>query len=155
MDKPRLGAFALLGAAAAGALGAPAAPRRFGRPGRLAVIAGVTLLAVRDGAMALGGAPGRLKPVPRGLLYLELACAVSAALLGTAAGLRTSEPAAQSADRPRRGCAASLEPAASTASALTFAVHAVRQAIYVTPGQGLVKQESRSEAATQRAQQTQ
>jgi hypothetical protein len=144
VDKARLSAFVLLGAAAAGALGAPAAPRRFGRPGRLAVIAGVTLLAVRDSAMVLGGAPGRLRPVPRSLLYLELACAVSAALLGAAAWPRASQPAAQRADRPRRGCAASLESAASTASALTLAVHAVRQAIYVTPGQGLVEQKERS-----------
>jgi hypothetical protein len=147
VNKARLSAFVLLGAATAGTLGAPAAPRRFGRPGRLAVIAGVMLLAVRDAAMVLGGAPGRLKPVPRGLLYLELACAVSAALLGAAAGLRASEPAAQSANRPRRSCAVSLDSAASTASALTFGVHAVRQAIYVMPGQGRIAQEPRTDGA--------
>ena len=95
MDKARLTAFVLLGTAATGALGAPAAPRHFGRPGRLAVVAGVTVLAFRNAAMVLGGAPARIKTVPRGLLYLELACAVSASLLSAAAWLRASEPAAQ------------------------------------------------------------
>ena len=151
MNKARLSAFVLLGAASSGALGAHAAPR-FGRPGRLAVMAGVTVLAVRDAAMVLRGTPGRLKAVPRGLLYLELACAVSAAFLGAAALLGASDPAEASGDRPRGGRVTGLDFAASTVSALTFAVHAVRQAIYVTPGQGRIDQAPRIDAGSHGAQ---
>jgi hypothetical protein len=154
VDRARLTAFGLLGAAAIGALGAPTAPRHFGRRGRLAVIAGVTVLAVRDAVMVLGGAPSRLKTVPRGLLYLELACAACAALLGAAAWPRASESATQSADGPRRGHATGPGSSASAASSLTFAIHAVRQAIYMAPGQGRIEQKPRADAATQGVQET-
>ena len=114
-------------------------------------MAGVTVLAVRDAAMVLGGTPGRLKTVPRDLLYMELACAVSAALLGAAAWPRASHLAEPSGDRPRGGHVTSPDCAASTVSALTFAVHAVRQAIYVTPGQGRIDQAPRTDAWSQGA----
>ena len=130
------GEIGLLGAAMLGVVAALAAPRHYGRCGGLAVLAGVTVLLARDATMALTGTPARLKVLPRMLLYLELASAATATVLGLAAWLRppcsirvgsgSSVPAAHhTANR-----------AASVMAALTLLLHTFRQAIYLTPGRG-------------------
>ena len=141
MTRKRLAAIGLLGAAATGGLAAKQAPRRFGRPGRLAVTAGVAVLLLRDVGMVRSGVPLRLKRVPGALLYLELTCAGLGSLLGVAACARASGPAAAGV-KPARGPGARLDRAADSASALTFALHALRQAVYLTPGQGRLETRS-------------
>ena len=126
----------LLGAALTGVLAALVAPRHFGRGGGLAVLGGVTALTIRDATMALTGVPGRLKALPRVLLYLELASAASATLLGVAAWLRPSPHVQGEGGRSAPLLASTVSAAASGTSALTFLLHTVRQAIYLSPGRG-------------------
>jgi hypothetical protein len=125
-------AIGLLAAALGGVVAAIVLPERFDRRGGLAVLGGVTVLLSRDAAMVLGGAPDRLRGVPRVLLYLELASAAIATLLDVAAWLGPRQRA-----RPARYGQLTATGAASGASALTFLVHAARQAIYMTPSRGL------------------
>lgn len=136
MVKRRTGAAGLLGASLLGVVAALVAPRHYGRRGGLAVLAGVTVLLTRDATMALTGVPSRLKVLPRVLLYLELASAATATLLGLAVWLR---PAGRT--RVARGGSLLVVnptpyPAASIVAALTFLLHTFRQAIYLTPGKG-------------------
>jgi hypothetical protein len=133
------GAIGLLAAALGGVIAAEVLPERFDRRGGLAVLAGVTVLLSRDAAMVLGGAPARRRDVPRILLYLELASAGAATLLGVAAWLGPTESARSA--RPGQ----LTTGAASGASALTFLVHAARQAIYLTPSRGLREPPCRDE----------
>ncbi len=133
-------AIGLLGAALGGVAAACVMPGRIGRRGGLAVLGGVTVLLSRDAEMVLGGAPARLRVVPRVLLYLELASAGSAALLGAAAWLGPGGRA-----RSARLGRLTATGAASGASALTFLVHAARQAIYLTPSRGLRESPGRDE----------
>jgi hypothetical protein len=119
--------------------------------GRIALIGGVGLFA-RALYLALSGAPARLRPIPRLLLYLEIVTAG----LTTALSLWTWVLAPIS-DRRRRearargegGLAAALtQPAAPDAIQVgaglsigiwtfTLVVHAIRVAIYLSPSQGL------------------
>ena len=141
MTAERLAAVGLLGAAAAGGAAAVCVPRRFGRPGRLAVTAGVAILLLRDAGMVGNGVPRRLKTVPRALLYLELTCAGLASVLGAAAWVRASGSVADGV-KPARAVVVRPDRAADYASALTFALHALRQAVYLTPGQGRLETRS-------------
>jgi hypothetical protein len=134
------GAIGLLAAAVGGVFAAEVLPERFDRRGGLAVLAGVTVLLSRDAAMVLGGAPARLKDVPRVLLFLELASAGVATLVGAAAWLGPREWA-----RSAHPGQITVTGAASGASALTFLVHAARQAIYLTPSRGLREPSGRDE----------
>ncbi|HTX70293.1 MAG TPA: hypothetical protein VMH50_14285 [Thermoleophilia bacterium] len=135
MTGRRFAAVGLLGAAATGGLAALQAPRRLGWTGRLAVTTGVIVLFVRDAGMVAGGTPSRLKRVPGALLCLELTTAGLASLLGTAALVRGSGPPADDVG-PTRKADLRLDRAADCSSTLTFALHALRQAVYLTPGQG-------------------
>jgi len=135
-------AFGLLAAALGGVAAAIVLPERFGRRGGLAVLGGVTVLLSRDAAMVRGGAPARLRVVPRVLLYLELASAGIATLLGVAA---LQGPGARA--RPSRPGQLTATGAANGASALTFLVHAARQAIYLTPSKGLREPPGRDEGS--------
>ena len=112
---------ALLAASVAGVALAPLALRRLGRGGSLLVAAGCGALFARDTQMTLTGAPARLRPLPRLLLRIEVpvsGSAVGAALLACW--------------QQRPGAAR----VATAAAAATFAVHAVREAIYLSPGHG-------------------
>ena len=133
-------AIGLLAAAVGGVVAAIVLPERFDRRGGRAVLGGVAVLLPRDAAMVLGGAPDRLRAVPRILLYLELASAGIATLLGVAAWLGPRERA-----RPLRRGQLTASGAASGASALTFLAHAARQAIYLTPSRGLREPPGRDE----------
>jgi hypothetical protein len=112
---------ALLAASVAGVALAPLALGRPGRGGSLLVAAGCGALFARDAQMTLTGAPARLRPLPRLLLRTEVPVS------GTAAGA-----ALLACWQQRPGVAR----VAAAAAAATFAVHAVREAIYLSPGHG-------------------
>jgi len=112
---------ALLAASVAGVALAPLALRRLGRGGSLLVAAGCGALFARDVQMTLTGAPARLRPLPRLLLRTEVPVS------GSAAGA-----ALLACWQQRPGVAR----VAAAAAAATFAVHAVREAIYLSPGHG-------------------
>ncbi len=113
--------MALLAASVAGVALAPLALRRLGRGGSLLVAAGSGALFTRDAQMTLAGAPARLRPLPRLLLRTEVPVS------GTAAGA-----ALLACWQQRPG----VTRVAAAAAAATFAVHAVREAIYLSPGHG-------------------
>ena len=112
---------ALLAASVAGVALAPLALRRLGRGGSLLVAAGCGALFARDAQMMLTGAPARLRPLPRLLLRTEVPVS------GSAAGA-----ALLACWQQRPG----MTRVAAVAAAATFAVHAVREAIYLSPGHG-------------------
>ena len=112
---------ALLAASVAGMALVPLALRRLGRGGSLLVAAGCGALFARDAQMTLTGAPARLRPLPRLLLRTEVPVS------GSAAGA-----ALLACWQQRPGVAR----VAAAAAAATFAVHAVREAIYLSPGHG-------------------
>jgi hypothetical protein len=112
---------ALLAASVAGVALAPLALRRLGRGGSLLVAAGCGALFARDAQMTLTGAPARLRPLPRLLLRIEVPVS------GGAAGA-----ALLACWQQRPGVAR----VAAAAAAATFTVHAVREAIYLSPGHG-------------------
>jgi carbon monoxide dehydrogenase subunit G len=111
----------LLAASVAGVAFAPLALRRLGRGGSLLVAAGCGALFARDAQMTLTGALTRLRPLPRLLLRSEVP------LSGSAAGA-----ALLACWQQQPGVAR----VAAAAAAATFAVHAVREAIYLSPGHG-------------------
>jgi hypothetical protein len=100
---------------------APLALRRLGRGGSLLVAAGCGALFARDAQMTLAGAPARLRPLPRLLLRTEVPVSGSAAGAALLACWQQRPGVAQ---------------VAAAAAAATFAVHAVREAIYLSPGHG-------------------
>lgn len=132
----RVRATGLLGAAALGIVAAPLVSRRYGRRGGLGVLGGVGVLLARDTQMVLTGTPARLKVLPRALLYLELGSAATATCLGLAAWLRpVGRVRAPSSTSSPTG-SSPLNAMASGIATLTFLLHTLRQAIYLTPGQG-------------------
>jgi hydroxyacylglutathione hydrolase len=88
-------------------------------------------LAIRDASLVAGGVADRLGKVPAALLRLETAVGVVASLaglhplLGARPDGRAASPRAGAADTIRRAAVAAL-----------FALHTVRFAIYLSPGQG-------------------
>jgi hypothetical protein len=113
---------ALLAASVAGVALAPLALRRLGRGGSLLVAAGCGALFARDAQMTLTGAPARLRPLPRLLLRTEVPVSGSAAGATLLACWQHHRPG--------------VARVAAVAAAATFAVHAVREAIYLSPGHG-------------------
>jgi hypothetical protein len=113
------------------------------------VTGGVTLLLIRDATMVLNGAPARLRMLPRSLLYAELAGAVPAALLGAVAWSQPGKRARPRGVRQAPFGLTTVDRAASGTAALTFVVHALRQAIYLTPGQGRRGSPAREERSRQ------
>jgi hydroxyacylglutathione hydrolase len=88
-------------------------------------------LVIRDASMVASGVTDRLDTVPAALLRLETGVGVVASLAGlhpllsARPGRRTASPGAGAADNLRRAAVAAL-----------FALHTVRFAIYLSPGQG-------------------
>jgi len=88
-------------------------------------------LAIRDASMVASGVTDRLDEVPAVLLRLETAVGIVASLAGLHPLLsarpdpQTISPGAGAADNLRRAAVAAL-----------FALHTVRFAIYLSPGQG-------------------
>jgi hypothetical protein len=125
--KPTTGVI-VLGLSACGYPLTQLAVRRGGVPGAAVAETVCAGLAVRDMAMVAGGVPGRLRRVPAALLYLEL----GAGVVASAAGWRTMV-SAPSADQAPAAGAGKVRRAAVAA---LFALHTIRFAIYLSPGQG-------------------
>jgi len=113
--------------------------RRFGRFGGPVVVAGCGTLFVRDLTMVTSGVPVRLKPVPRLLLFAEVSASATAALAGLWAWILM--PLLGERERPH----GRVVGAATTASVATLVLHAVRFAIYLSPGQGRISPSQGSE----------
>ncbi len=123
--------------------------RRLGRRGGLLVEAGCGTLFIRDSTMAATGTPAKLRPLSRLLLFAEIATSGVATVVGfwawvwrpfvsrSARKERATKHAARKFRRgtPPRGQA--VVRAASVAAAVTFVLHAAREAIYLSPGHGL------------------
>ena len=138
-------------------LGVPLVPfvlRRLGRWGGLLVEAGCGVLFVRDVTMTATGGPAKLRPLPRLLLFIEVAASGVATFAGLWAWVwrpfigrppgedgtggrsleagvrktnqRTVMPSGQAAVR-----------VATAAAASTLVLHTAREAIYLSPGHGL------------------
>ncbi len=99
--------------------------RRFDRRGALVVEAGCAILLARDLTMVVTGVPARLRPLPRVLLVAELVTSGTA----VAAGWRAINDSAGAVKPPNDSPVAHLR---TIAAAATFALHTVRQAIYVS-----------------------
>src|SRR5208283_3657775 len=84
--NPRFGKI-VLGLSAAGYPLTEFAIRRLGRRGAVVTEVACCGLAVRDGAMVVGGLPFRLRRGPAILLWMELAAAVAASGLGLHAAM--------------------------------------------------------------------
>ena len=116
---------ALLAAAVTGALLGAKAPHRWGRPGGALLVGGLSILLVRDTTMIASGSLSRLQLLPAGLLLAETATATAGIALGAGAWLAANEP--DLGTSTERG---------SQLATLTCAIHALRQVIYLSPGQG-------------------
>jgi hypothetical protein len=125
-NAERASGYVLLVAAAAGAVLGAKAPQRWGRAGGGLLLAGLSALLARDVAMIASGTPGRLRTLPRVLLFAETVCAG----MGIAVGARPW----LMADPPQPVAVRGL--AGSGLATATFTIHAVRQVIYLSPGQG-------------------
>ncbi len=129
-EVKRVPGMVLLGLSACGYPLTQAVIRRWGVRGAAVAEAACAALALRDAAMVAGGVPGRLRPVPAALLDLELAVGVVAAVAGvppllSARSATAAPPGTAAADTVRRAAVATL-----------FALHTVRFALYLSPGQG-------------------
>jgi hypothetical protein len=119
-----LSGVALLAAAVTGTLFAARAPTRWGRGGGALLVGGLAVLLARDATMIGSGSLERLQPLPACLLLAETVTATSAIVTGSAGWFSSS-------DRGRR------MTVGSRLATVTFAIHAGRQFIYLSPGQGL------------------
>ena len=126
LSAERASGYVLLVAAVTGAALATKAPQRWGRAGGGLLLAGLSALLARDVAMIASGTPRRLRSLPRALLFAET---VSAGI-GIAAGARPW----LMADPPQPVALTGL--AGSRLATATFTIHAVRQLIFLSPGQG-------------------
>ena len=125
MDVTRFGGYTLLVSAGAGVVAAVVAPRRWGRVGGACVIGGLSVLAARDTAMIASGSLRRLRVLPGVLLVAEPICASAGIAFGGRAWLGKDGAGVGPLNR-----------LATVLSVTSFAVHAIRQAIYLTPGHG-------------------
>jgi hypothetical protein len=126
MNPERAGGYVLLVAAVTGAVLGPKAPQRWGRAGGGLLLAGLSALLARDIAMVASGTPRRLRPLPRALLFAETVCAAMGIALGARPWLMADPP------QP----VAPTGRAGSGLATATFTIHAIRQVIYLSPGQG-------------------
>ena len=126
--------------------------RRSDRRGAQVVEVGCTILFARDLAMIVTGAPARLRPLPRVLLFTELATSSTA----VAAGWRSwvCRPVNDSARTKTAGTPATVHTrklpndsgvvrVRTIAAAATFVLHTVRQVIYVSAGHGRLRDDAR------------
>lgn len=118
----------------------PVVLRRFGRWGGAVVVAGCGTLLVRDVTMVVTGVPARLKPLPRLLLFAEVATSATATIAGLWVwvvepflGERVPDDSDAHWAGGRRGRGHRLATAASVA---TLRLDSARFAIYLGPGQG-------------------
>jgi hypothetical protein len=111
--------------------------RRRGRRGGLVVAAGCGVLVVRDAAMVATGVPARLRPVPRRVLFVELATfgvATSAGLWACVRRPSIGKTAAVEGDSGATGSRAhAARRVATVAAAASFVLHTGRYAIHLSP----------------------
>ena len=125
MDAARFGGYALLVSAGAGVVASVVAPRRWGRAGGACVTGGLSILAARDTAMIASGSLRRLQVMPGVLLAAEPVCASAGIVLGGRAWLGKDGEALGRLNR-----------LATVLAVTSFAIHAIRQAIYLRPAHG-------------------
>ena len=126
LNAERASGYVLLVAAVTGAALGAKAPQRWGRAGGGLLLAGLSALLARDVAMIASDTLRRLRPLPRVLLFAET---VSAGM-GIAVGARPW----LMADPPQPVALTGL--AGSGLATATLTIHAIRQLIYLSPGQG-------------------
>ena len=123
----KVSGFALLAVAVAGVFLGTKAPQRWGRPGGALLVGGLSVLLARDVLMITSGSLARLRPLPASLLLAESASAGTSIALGIRPLLIVT-----------RTASSSLSVGLGTELArLTFAIHAVRQLIFLSPSSGL------------------
>jgi glyoxylase-like metal-dependent hydrolase (beta-lactamase superfamily II) len=125
----RMAGAAFLGLSGLGYPLTQAAIAGFGRRGAVLAEGVAAGLLARDAALVRSGAPARLQPVPRALLWLELGAAAAATALGAAAVVRPG----QRVDRTPAGV---LEGLRRLGVGLLFGLHTWRFRIYLSPGSG-------------------
>jgi hypothetical protein len=125
MDAARFGGYALLVSAGAGVVASVVAPRRWGRAGGACVTGGLSVLAARDTVMIVSGSLRRLQVMPGVLLVAEPVCASAGIALGGWAWLGKDGVGVGPLNR-----------LATVLAVTSFAIHAIRQVIYLTPGRG-------------------
>jgi len=103
--------------------------RRGGRGGASIVEVVCVGLALRDGVLVSQGAPGRLRRLPRVLLYAELVVAAVAAVALAPTVVRVQPADARPSDQP-------VDTVGRNALAALFALHTIRFGIYLRPDQG-------------------
>jgi hypothetical protein len=106
------------------------AVHRWGIRGVAVTEAASAVLVIRDAAMIAAGVPGRLRPIPAALLYLEPAAGVIAVLTGLP---QLKPPSGAQAPPPRPS---GVDTVWRAACAILFAAHTIRFAIYLSPDQG-------------------
>jgi|GEM_PF-377303 len=127
--------------------------RRLGRAGGLLMEGAISALAARAVALVAGGAPRRLRLMPRLLLFVEMALDGLTGVAGFWAWVWNPfvRPALAARGRARggpRSLSRQRQPAKSTIAGqvtslavaswmAATAVHALRMAIYISPGRGL------------------
>ena len=136
--------------------------RRAGRRGGIMVAAGCAMLFVRDITMVTAGAPAKLRTLARLLLFTEATTSGLATFAGLRAWVwplfahrasfrRASVSQASRSDTRTTGQSAVIQSSqaagsvATVAAAATFALHAARQAIYLSPGHGLLSSPAQGE----------
>ncbi len=105
--------------------------RRLGRSGAIIVEGVTTALAARDTYLVVSGVPDRLRLVPAGLLYAELAMAAVASVLGLR--VLIDHETLQAAPRP----AGVQELLRRVALGTLFGLHTWRFAIYLGAHRGM------------------
>ncbi len=114
--------------------------RKSGRRGALAVTGACAVLFTRDSTMVLTGAPRRLRPTPKVLLFVELvtsgiAVATGArALLPPALAPRAAAATARQGGETNGTCSTKRLQPNMIAAEVTFFLHTTRQAIYISLG---------------------
>lgn len=130
--------YLLLGASALAPIILWSVTKRPGRSGGLLVVAGCGALAVRDSAMVLGGAPKRLRTLPRVLLWAELVVSALAVAVGLMNRLWGPCWQGEPTIPPK------FDRAGRAAGVLAFCLHTGRMVIYVgSPTQGRVRSVAR------------
>ncbi|MGA2500733.1 MAG: hypothetical protein ABSH20_23595 [Tepidisphaeraceae bacterium] len=104
---------------------------RFGRRGAIVAEAVCVGLLVRDSAMIMSGAPGRLRRLPAALLWLEWALAAAAVVAGLPAAVDVAAAARAQQHKP-----VGIEAVRRGALGALFGLHTVRFAIYLSPDRG-------------------
>jgi len=125
MTSERVSGAVLFAAAITGTLLGAKAPQRWGRPGGALLVGGLSILLARDVTMIASGSLPRLQLLPAGLLLAETATATTGIALGAGPWLTADELDLGTPTGP-----------GSQLATVTFAIHAVRQFIYLSPRQG-------------------